>query len=642
MLRRQNRLLKAVVFDWAGTIIDYGSMAPLEVILKVFAANGVPITPAEAKGPMGKEKRDHVRTLFAQPRIREAFQAVHGREPGEQDVIDFHKQFEPQLQKILPGYVEPLPGAIEVLNKLRIMGLKIGSTTGYSREIMNVIGPLAAKKGFVPDCVVTPSEVSRARPYPWMIFKNAETLGINPIQSIVKVGDTVQDVMEGRNAGCWSVGVLKGSSQVGLTFEQQETIPPPELEKILSSVRAEFLEAGADFVLDSIDELPGLLTKINRKMGAGRHPGHLVHVPDGPYKLFTPGPLSTTKSVKLAMLGEFGARQPEFADCAARVRSRLVGLASSTPENYAAVLVPGSGTTGIEAVIGSTCGKGSKLLIIINGEYGRRTAEIARRLSIATLEIEFPEDETPDLAKIEELLSKNPDVTHSFFIHCENTSGILNPLTDAMKLLKSKGIVTIVDAMSSFGGIPLLVDKEQIDFLISCSCKCLQGVPGFSFVIAKLEELNKCKGNSPSLTLDLFDEWEYSKKSGGCFRFTPPTHAVLALDVALNELEAEGGIAKRHERFASNQKTLSEGLAALGIQAYDLKGHQSPFLTTFLSPKSPSYNFERLLIDLREKGFVIFPHKKAKVDSFRVGSIGHLKTRDIKDFLACFKDVKHW
>lgn len=264
--------IEAVLFDWAGTTVDYGCFAPVEVFLEVFKRRGIEITLEEARGPMGMLKIDHIRALTKIPRIKDEWVKIYGQEPDEEDVEEMYKDFEPSLLKILPNYTTPIPGVIETVNEIRNMGLKIGSTTGYTDKMMEIVEHNAKKKGYSPDVVFTPDGLPGGRPYPWMCYKNAIKLGIYPMKHIIKVGDTLSDVKEGLNAGCWSVGVIMGSNELGLHEEEVLAMPVDELAERCEEVIKRFLNAGAHFVIKTISELPDLIRQIDRLLKEGKTP----------------------------------------------------------------------------------------------------------------------------------------------------------------------------------------------------------------------------------------------------------------------------------------------------------------------------------------------------------------------------------
>lgn len=267
--------IEAVIFDWAGTTVDYGCFAPVEVFLEVFKNKDVTISLEEARGPMGMLKIDHIRALTKMPRIAEEWKKVHGSYPTEDDVVSMYQEFEPSLLKILTNYTTPIPGVIETVTELRKRGLKIGSTTGYTNSMMNIVVPEAAKNGYSPDCYFTPDDLPNGRPYPWMIYQNAIKLGVYPMSHIVKVGDTKSDIKEGVNAGAWSIGVVLGSNEMGLHQEEANAMPNDELESMIREVTERFYENGAHYVIRTMSDLPDAIDKINRCL-ANNEPVHTL------------------------------------------------------------------------------------------------------------------------------------------------------------------------------------------------------------------------------------------------------------------------------------------------------------------------------------------------------------------------------
>lgn len=262
--------IKAVIFDWAGTVIDYGCFAPMQAILSTFANAGVPITHKEAREPMGLLKRDHITAISRMERVRQAWLARYGAEPVHEDVERLYAEFEATLMESLKQYTDPIPGAFEAVEQLRSAGLKIGSTTGYTKAMMDVIAPEAARKGYRPDFMVASDEVEAGRPHPYMILRNMEEFRLLSPKSIVKVGDTVSDIYEGKNAGMWTIAVTAGSSELGLSLEEAEAMEPAELQARKNATRRLFEQAGADYILDAIADLPNEMRALDRDVLAGR------------------------------------------------------------------------------------------------------------------------------------------------------------------------------------------------------------------------------------------------------------------------------------------------------------------------------------------------------------------------------------
>ena len=259
-------MIRAVIFDWAGTTVDYGCFAPVQAFQEAFAYHGVPVTLEETRKPMGMLKRDHIRTMLRMERIARAWEETHGRPAGEEDVEAVYAQFEPKLFSILDRFSTPKPFAVETAAALREMGLKIGSTTGYTRSMMDVVLPAATAKGYAVDNCVTPDGLPAGRPAPYMIYKNMADFAIPSVDCVLKYGDTIADIKEGINAKAWTVGVVLGSNELGLTQEEVSSLPADELEARKADVRRRMLAAGAHYVVDTIAELPAVIAEINRKL----------------------------------------------------------------------------------------------------------------------------------------------------------------------------------------------------------------------------------------------------------------------------------------------------------------------------------------------------------------------------------------
>jgi 2-aminoethylphosphonate-pyruvate transaminase len=354
--------------------------------------------------------------------------------------------------------------------------------------------------------------------------------------------------------------------------------------------------------------------------------------------LFTPGPLSTSPEVKRAMLRDLGSRDSEFIGTVREIRRGLVALAGPGAAAYEAVLMQGSGTFAIESVLGSVVPPRGRLLVAVNGAYGRRMEQIAARLGIAAARVCFEENAPVEAVAVAEALRVQGPFTHTAVIHCETTTGILNPVERIGEAVAAAGAEFIVDAMSSFGGLPLDVAGARIDYLVSSANKCIQGVPGFGFVLARRERLLEIEGRARSLSLDLLAQWR-GLESDGQFRFTPPTHALLAFRRALEELEAEGGIAGRNARHRANHAVLMEEMEAIGFEPYLAPEHQSPIITTFRYPAAAGFDFGDFYSRLSARGMVIYPGKLTHQDCFRIGTIGHLFPDDIRRLGAAIREV---
>jgi 2-aminoethylphosphonate-pyruvate transaminase len=355
--------------------------------------------------------------------------------------------------------------------------------------------------------------------------------------------------------------------------------------------------------------------------------------------LFTPGPLTTSRPVKQAMLRDLGSRDYEFIEVIRDIRNTLVLLGEAQPGEYEAVPMQGSGTFSVEAVFSSAVPRDGKVMIIVNGAYGRRMAKICDVLGIDHVDIECAENVLPDTEVITKTLEQQAGVIDMVaIVHCETTTGIINPIQKIGRLAQQAGARYYVDAMSSFGAVPVNLRACHIDFLVSSSNKCIEGVPGFGFVIARKEALLECEGRARSLSLDILDQWRGFEKNGQ-FRFTPPTHGMLAFHQALRELQQEGGPKARGERYYRNYEILVEGMRGMGFREYLEPAIQGYIITSFLYPDHPNWDFDTFYRKLNERDFVIYPGKVSNADCFRIGNIGRIFPPDVRNLLAAIRDV---
>ena len=353
----------------------------------------------------------------------------------------------------------------------------------------------------------------------------------------------------------------------------------------------------------------------------------------------TPGPLTTTETVKSAMMSDWCTWDKDYNEGIVEViRRELVGLATSRPVEYTAVLMQGSGTFCVEATLGSVVRPDDYLLVAANGAYGKRMGTIAEYYKLNCHVMRFEETEAVDPKVIDEYLTAHPEVTHVSVVHCETTTGVLNPLAEIATVVKRHGKVLIVDAMSSFGGVPVDMAALGIDFMISSANKCIQGVPGFGFIIARRSLLEQCKGVARSLSLDIYDQWETMEKGHGKWRFTSPTHVVRAFMQALTELKEEGGIAARYARYRENHRTLVEGMRSLGYRTLLPDEWQSPVITSFYYPTA-DFDFNTFYQKLKAKGFVIYPGKISQADTFRIGNIGDVHPDDFRRLVDTIREM---
>lgn len=349
--------------------------------------------------------------------------------------------------------------------------------------------------------------------------------------------------------------------------------------------------------------------------------------------LFTPGPLTTSQTVKQAMLRDVGSRDFEFVEMVKDIRRSLLALGGAASPDYEAIIVQGSGTFAVEAVISSSIPPNGKLLALVNGAYGQRFAQIASVLKIPCVILACDESEAPDLAKIDATLAADPAITHLAAVHCETTTGIVNPIHEIGAIVRKHRRLFFVDAMSSYGAVPINLSECGIDYLVSSANKCIEGVPGFAYALARREPLLASEGWARSLSLDLVAQWR-GLEAGGQFRFTPPTHALLAFHQALLELEQEGGPEARGARYRANYETLLAGMREMGFQEFLRPEIQGCIITSFLYPKHPRFSFEKFYQALNEKGYVIYPGKLSKADCFRIGNIGRIFPSDVRDLLG--------
>jgi 2-aminoethylphosphonate--pyruvate transaminase/phosphonoacetaldehyde hydrolase len=654
--------IAAVIFDWAGTLVDFGCFAPTVSIVEVFAGRGVALTMSEARGPMGLEKKEHIRRLLALDSVGDRWREATGTEPSAEDAEALYEELEPRLAEAVKRNSRLVPGTLQLADELHVWGTRIGSTTGYLRPLMNILTAEASRQGFTADAVVCPSDVPAGRPYPWMCFRNAVLLDAYPPRRVVKIGDTPADMREGLNAGMWTVGVTLSGNEVGLSEEEVEQLTADERSARVRRAEERLMAAGAHYVTESVGTCRGILATIEERILRGEHPscehsrresargrGHsapwhfAVDLPDNPYVLLTPGPLSTTPTVKAAMLRDWCTWDADYNDIVQEIRRKLVDLATTSAHNdYTSVLMQGSGTFCVEAALGTSIAPGGKLLILANGAYGERMAVIAERLRMPHTVLRSPETVAPDSAKVRTALDADPSITAVALVHCETTTGILNPLAAISTVVRESGRLLIVDAMSSFGGYPMDISALGIDVLISSANKCIQGVPGFGFVIARTSLLASCEGNSPSLSLDLHDQWRTMERERGKWRFTSPTHVVRAFAQALAELETEGGVKGRHARYCANHHALVSGMTELGFSCLLDAAVQSPFITSFLQPTAPGFTFARFYADLKARGFVIYPGKVSRANTFRIGTIGDVRPQTIRALLSAVRDSMTW
>ena len=357
---------------------------------------------------------------------------------------------------------------------------------------------------------------------------------------------------------------------------------------------------------------------------------------DGPL-LLTPGPLTTAPETRAAMLRDFGSRDAAFIALTRRVRERLVALARGE-DSHVSVPLQGSGTYAVEATLGTLLDRTRTTLVLVNGAYGRRIERLCRLIGAPVVTYETAEDVPPDPAEVSRLLRTDASIAEVVLVHCETTSGILNPLDGIAAAVNAEGRGLIVDAMSSYGAIPIDLRRTPIEALIGSSNKCLEGVPGIGFALVRRARLEACVGHCHSLSLDLHDQWK-GFEANGQWRFTPPTHVLAALDAALDGLDAEGGVAGRFARYRENCQILIRGMAALGARTLLPETLQAPIIVSFRLPADPQFRFERFYDELGKRGYLIYPGKLTGADSFRVGCIGQVRSADMEGFVSAAREA---
>ena len=345
-----------------------------------------------------------------------------------------------------------------------------------------------------------------------------------------------------------------------------------------------------------------------------------------PY-LLTPGPLTTSLRTRQSMLRDWGSWDVDFNSITGRVRERLLEIVHGSG-THECVPMQGSGTFSVEAAVGTLVPRAGHVLVSQNGAYCQRIARICRVLGRKLTTIDYAENTQVAAAGIERALRADPSITHVALVHCETSTGILNPLEEVAQVVSRHGRGLIVDAMSSFGALEIDARTTPFDALVAASGKCLEGPPGMGFVIARREALERCEENCHSLSLDLYDQWVYMKKTTQ-WRYTPPTHVVAAFDAAIAQYLEEGGLAARGARYARNCRTLIEGMSRLGLKSFLPAAIQAPIIVTFFAPESPRYVFKDFYDAVKAHGYILYPGKLTTVETFRVGCMGQLGERGI-------------
>ncbi|MDT8343429.1 MAG: 2-aminoethylphosphonate--pyruvate transaminase [Thermohalobaculum sp.] len=351
-----------------------------------------------------------------------------------------------------------------------------------------------------------------------------------------------------------------------------------------------------------------------------------------PY-LLTPGPLTTAYSVKQAMLRDWGSWDADFREMTARLRANLLGLAGVSADTFDCVPMQGSGSYCVEAMLGSFVPRDGKALVLANGAYGLRAAETLRVMGRACTLIDKGDYLPPRGDEVAAALAADPTVTHVVAIHCETSSGIRNPVEEISAVVERAGRKLLVDSMSGFGALPLDPREVRCEAMVSSANKCIEGVPGFGFVIARRDSLAAAAGRSHSLSLDVHAQWAYMTKTGQ-WRYTPPTHVVAAFLEALRLHEAEGGSAGRLARYTRNRDVMVAGMRGLGFETLLKDRWLSPIIVTFFTPADPAFSFARFYDLMKDQGFIIYPGKLTVVESFRIGCIGRMDEHVMRRVVA--------
>jgi len=353
--------------------------------------------------------------------------------------------------------------------------------------------------------------------------------------------------------------------------------------------------------------------------------------------LLTPGPLTTTLRTKLAMLKDWGSWDADFNAVTAELRQRLLEIVHGHGTH---VLVPlqGSGTFSVEAAVATLVPKNGHVLVPDNGAYCKRAAKLTQMMGRKATVMPFAEDAPVSAAAVDERLKADPSVTHVVLVHCETGTGVENPLADIAAVCERHGKGLIVDAMSSFGALPIDARTLRFDALVAASGKCLEGVPGMGFVFIRKAVLDASAGNSQSLAMDLHDQHVYMEKTGQ-WRFTPPTHVVVALAEAVTQFVEEGGQRARLNRYGDNCRTLVDGMKALHFKPFLKAEIQAPIIVTFHAPAHAGYEFRRFYEATKQRGFILYPGKLTQLETFRVGCIGAIGRNEMQQAVNAVADT---
>ncbi|MCR9237584.1 MAG: 2-aminoethylphosphonate--pyruvate transaminase [Alphaproteobacteria bacterium] len=369
------------------------------------------------------------------------------------------------------------------------------------------------------------------------------------------------------------------------------------------------------------------------------HPKHSISPPPlGEPYLLTPGPLTTAYSVKEAMLRDWGSWDGDFRAMTAQLRTDLLDLIGDTDNAFDCVPIQGSGTFVVEAMLASFLPRESKTLVLVNGAYGNRIAETLKYLGRDHTIIDKGDYLPPRAIEVAAALEADPAISHVVVVHCETSSGILNPIKEISDTVYQAGRKLLIDSMSAFGALPVEVDAINYEAIVASANKCIEGVPGFGFVIGRKSELEMAKGRSHSLSLDVHAQWANMNKTGQ-WRFTPPTHVVAAFMEALRLHKEEGGVAGRGQRYTENRDVLVKGMRDIGFETLLTEPWLSPIIVTFFNPDHASFEFQKFYDAMKQRGFIIYPGKLTVVDSFRIGCIGHMDGVIMQQVVDAARDV---
>ncbi len=353
--------------------------------------------------------------------------------------------------------------------------------------------------------------------------------------------------------------------------------------------------------------------------------------------LLTPGPLTTSLETKAAMLRDWGSWDENFNAVTAAVRRKLLDIIGGA-DTHVCIPLQGSGTFAVEAAVNTLVPRDGHVLVLVNGAYGKRMARLTQMMGRRCTTFETADDVPTTADDVARLLAKDPTITHVGLIHCETSTGIENPLAGIAAVVHQAGKSLIVDAMSSFAALPIDARTIPFDVLVAASGKCIEGPPGMGFVFVRREMIAQCEGRSSSLAMDLYDQWVYMEKTTQ-WRFTPPTHVVVAVDAALDQFVAQGGQPARLARYSANCQTLVTGMRELGFRVFLDAKIQAPIIVTFHAPADPAYTFKEFYARVRDKGFILYPGKLTQLETFRVGCIGAIGPAEMRMAVHAVRDT---